>query len=144
LLVGCRVLSSKFTGFILFKGDRACFKRGVLGASDASKLKITKDVLLSVVRQFDALAKVRETESGLWVYDEDLYKKLLVFSAFYGSVKVRSALRTLKLAEVVKRMDDYSLHFWYAEILEKYRQRGIRAVGRISRAARILYGVDEK
>jgi len=137
-------LSSEFKGFILFKGDRAYFKRGVLGASDIGKLKVTKSDLLDVVKQLDAFAKVKETESGLWVYDEDLYKRLLVFSAFYGPLRAKSPLKALKLAGVVKRMDGYTLHFWYAEALERYRLGGVRVLRRVSRAARILYGVDRK
>ncbi|MGC8983484.1 MAG: hypothetical protein ACP5KA_07035 [Desulfurococcaceae archaeon] len=137
-------MASGFKGFVLFKGVRAYFKRGVVGSIDVGKLRVTKDELLDVVRQLDALARVKATKSGLWVYDEDLYKRLVVFSAFYGPMKAKSSLKTLKLVEVVKRLDDYSLHFWYTEVLDRYRQRGVRAVRVVSRAARILYGVDKK
>ncbi|MGC8983606.1 MAG: hypothetical protein ACP5KA_07655, partial [Desulfurococcaceae archaeon] len=120
-------MSSEFAGFILFRGDRAYFKRGALGANDIGKLKVTKSDLLDAVKQLDALGKVKETKSGLWVYDEDLYKRLLVFSALYGPLRAKSPLKALKLALVVRRMDGYTIHFWYTEALEKYRRGGIRA-----------------
>jgi hypothetical protein len=135
--------SAEPRGFVLFKGDRAYFKRGVAGEVEL-EARVRREELASFVRWLDALGKARETESGLWIYDEDLYQRAAVFAALSSSVKAGRPLKLLKLAEVVRGMDGYSLYFWYTEAVGSYRREGIKGVERVARAARILYKVDRK
>jgi len=136
----------EFKRFILFRGGRAYFKEDVLEEPELV-LDVDEHEILDFVRRYGA-SKVRQTSSGLWVYDETLYKQLVVYATALSTMKDKSALRLLKLAEVVRSLDEYSLHFWFAEIIWRYR-RGrywsspLVSIPRVAKAFRVMYGVDE-
>jgi len=136
-------MSTEFNGFILFKGDRVYFKRGIMSSTEIGRLKITKEDVIEYLKNTNALSKTKPTKSGLRIYDESLYKRLLVYTATLSTIRRRNALRTLKLIETVNKLDDYSLHFWYSEFVSIFKQRGLRSVGRVSRSLRVLYGIDK-
>jgi hypothetical protein len=127
----------------MFKGDRTYIKRDVFGETEVGRLKANKEDVLEFIRGTNAPSKIKQTKSGVWILDETLYKQLVVYTANLSSMKKRTSLRLLKLAEVIHKLDEYSLHFWYTEIIERYRKRGLQAVGRVGRALRVLYGVDK-
>ena len=136
-------ISTEFRGFVMFKGDRAYIKRDVFSKAEVGRLKTSKEDVLEFVKNIDASSKIKQTKSGVWVLDETLYKQIVVYTANLSSMKKKTSLRLLKLAETIRGLDEYSLHFWYTEIIERYRRRGLRAIGRVARALRVLYGVDK-
>ena len=135
-------MGTQFSGFVLFRKDRAYFKRDALGKAEVSKLRVGKEDLIELARSFDALDKIKVTRSGMWVYDEALYKRLVVYAVTLSRMRRRSSLKTLRLVEAVGKLDDYSLHFWYTEAASAFKRGGLRALGRVSRSLRVLYGVD--
>lgn len=135
-------MNPEFKGFILFK-ERAYFKSGASSTTDVGRLRIRKEDLIDFARNANALTKMKTTKSGVWVFDEALYKRLLVYAVALDGVKKRSALRVLKLTDVVSKLDDYSLHFWYTEAVSRFKQGGLINLRRVSRSLRALYGVDK-
>jgi hypothetical protein len=135
--------STEAKGFILFKKDRAYFKRGIIGSTEIGKLKIRREEVLEYLRNTNTLSKIKPTKSGLWIYEEQLYKQLLVYAAGVSTMRNRGSLRILKLIEAISKLDEYSLHFWYAEFASRFKQGGLRGIGRVSRALRVLYGIDK-
>jgi hypothetical protein len=136
----------EFKRFILFRGGRAYFKDDVLEEPEFV-VDASEDEILDFVRRYGA-SKVRQTSSGLWVFDETLYKELVVYATALSTMKDKSGLRPLKLAEAVRSLDEYSLHFWYAEIIWRYRRGKYRSgplvsIPRVAKAFRVMYGVDD-
>jgi hypothetical protein len=127
----------------MFKGDRAYIKRDVFSKTEVGRLKVSKEDVLEFIKNTNASSKIKQTKSGVRVLDETLYKQIVVYTANLSSMKKKTSLRLLKLAEAIRGLDEYSLHFWYTEIIERYRKRGLRAIGRVARALRVLYGVDK-
>jgi hypothetical protein len=136
-------ISVEFRGFVMFKGDRTYIKRDVFGEAEVGRLKASREDVLEFIKGANASSKIKQTKSGLWILDETLYKQLVVYTANLSSMKKKTSLRVLKLAEAVRKLDEYSLHFWYTEIVGRYRRGGLRAIGRVARALRVLYGVDK-
>ena len=136
-------ISAEFRGFVMFKGNRAYIKRDVFGKAEVGRLKASREDVLEFIKGANASSKIKQTKSGLWILDETLYKQLVVYTANLSSMKKKTSLRVLKLAEAVRKLDEYSLHFWYTEIVGRYRRGGLRAIGRVARALRVLYGVDK-
>jgi len=135
-------VNPEFKGFILFK-KRAYFKSGTSNTTDVGRLRIRKEDLTDFARNANALAKVKTTESGVWVFDEALYKRLLVYAVALNGVRKRNALRILRLTDIVSKLDDYSLHFWYTEAVSRFKQGGLISLSRVSRSLRALYGIDK-
>jgi hypothetical protein len=135
-------MSDQFNGFILFRDYKAYFKRGIIGSVEIGRIKIYKEDLMNFLKHVDASTKVKYTKSGLQIFDESLYKRLLVYAVAFSFIRKKSSLRILRLIEAVKKLDDYSLHFWYTEALTRYKDRRQRGLGRVSRSIRVLYGVD--
>jgi hypothetical protein len=127
----------------MFKGDRSYIKRDVFSRTEVGRLKASKENVLEFIKNTNASSKIKQTKSGVWVLDETLYKQIVIYTANLSSMKKKTSLRLLKLAETVHKLDEYSLHFWYTEIIERYRKKGLRAIGRVARALRVLYGVDK-
>ncbi|MCC6023550.1 MAG: hypothetical protein LM600_02490 [Thaumarchaeota archaeon] len=135
--------SIEFRGFVMFKGDRTYIRRDAFGEAEVGRLKVSRKDVLEFFRGANASSKIKQTKSGAWILDETLYKQLVVYTASLSSMRKRTSLRLLKLAEIIRKLDEYSLHFWYTEIVERYRKGGLRAIGRVARALRVLYGVDK-
>jgi hypothetical protein len=135
-------MSEQFNGFILFRGERAYFKRSVFGNTEIGRLRVDKETLIEFANNANASSKVKVTKSGMHVYDESLYKQLLVYSMTLSSMRKRSSLRVLRLIECISKLDEYSLHFWYTEAISRFEGRGLIAVKRVSKAVRALYGID--
>jgi hypothetical protein len=136
----------EFKRFILFRDGKAYFKEDVLEEPELI-VDVGEDEILDFVRRYGA-SKVRQTSSGLWVFDETLYKQLVVYATALSTMKDKSALRLLKLAEAVRSLDEYSLHFWYAEIIWRYKKGKywsgpLVSIPRVAKAFRVMYGVDE-
>ena len=136
-------ISAEFRGFVMFKGDRIYIKRDVFGEAEVGRLKASREEVLEFIKGVNASSKIKQTKSGLWVFDETLYKQLVVYVANLSSMKKKTSLRLLKLTEAIRKLDEYSLHFWYTEVVGRYRKGGLRAIGRVARALRVLYGVDK-
>jgi hypothetical protein len=135
--------SIEFRGFVMFKGDRTYIRRDAFGEAEVGRLKVSRKDVLEFFRGANASSKIKQTKSGAWILDETLYKQLVVYTASLSSMRKRTSLRLLKLAEIIRKLDEYSLHFWYTEIVERYRKGGLRAIGRVARALRVLYGVNK-
>lgn len=134
-------MSSEFKGFVVWVGDRAYFRRGSqLGYVEIGRLRCLKEDLLDVTRRFDS-GLIKVTEGGLWVYNEDIYKRLITFCGAVSGMRKRRPASIEQLKEVVVRLDPFSLLFWYSEFVERYRKRGVVGIRRVSRALRELYYV---
>jgi hypothetical protein len=136
-------VSEQFNGFILLRGGKAYFKRGIFGATEVGRLRVDGEAIMEFAKNSNSLSKVKVTRSGVRVYDETLYKQLLVYSVTLSSMRKRSLHRILRLMERVSKLDDYSLHFWYAEAISKFKEGGLIALKSVSRALRALYGIDK-
>jgi hypothetical protein len=136
-------MGTEFHGFVLFKGGRTYFKREVFGGPEVGKLRVDKESLTEFAKNANALPKVRVTKSGMWVYDESLYKQLLIYAVALNSMRKKNALRVMRLMEVVSKLDEYSLHFWYTEMIARFKQLGLRGLSRVARSLRVLYGVSK-
>jgi hypothetical protein len=121
-------ISAEFRGFVMFRGDRTYIKRDAFGKAEVGRLKASREDVLEFIKGANASSKIKQTKSGLWILDETLYKQLAVYAANLSSMKKKTSLRILKLAEAVRKLDEYSLHFWYTEIVERYRKGGLRAI----------------
>lgn len=135
-------VSSQFNGFILFKGDKAYFRRDVFGSTEIGRLRVDRELLTDFIKNFNSSQKVKMTKNGMRVLDEVLYKRLLIYATTLACIRKRSTLRILRTAEVISKLDEYSLHFWYTEVISRFKERGVRALWRVSRSLRVLYGVD--
>lgn len=137
-----RGMSTQFNGFILFKGDRAYFKRDVLGSTEIGRLRINKEFIMDFIKSMNSSSKIKVTKSGLRVFDEGLYKRLLVYAVTLACIRRKNSLRVLKITEVISKLDEYSLHFWYTEAISRFKERGVRALWCVSRSLRVLYGIS--
>lgn len=135
-------VSSQFNGFILFKGDKAYFRRDVFGSTEIGRLRVNRELLTDFIKNSNSSQKVKMTKNGMRVLDEVLYKRLLIYATTLACMRKRSTLRILRTAEVISKLDEYSLHFWYTEVISRFKERGVRALWRVSRSLRVLYGVD--
>jgi len=135
-------MSVEIKGLILFRGDKTYFKRDFTSSSEVGRLKVTKEDIIEYLKNSNSLSKTKVTKSGMWIYDESLYKRLIVYAASLSTMRRKNSLRILKLLESVNKLDEYSLHFWYSELVSRFKSGGLRPLGRISRSLRILYGVD--
>jgi hypothetical protein len=132
----------EFKRFVLFGGEKVYFKHDVLEETEIA-VRVSESDIFEFIKSVGAGSKIRQTSSGLWIFDETLYKQLVVYASALGFMKEKTSLRVLKLIDAVRLLDEYSLHFWYTEIVGKYRRKGLQAVARVAKAFRVLYGIDE-
>lgn len=133
--------SPEFASFAVWIGGRAYFRRdSPFGIAEIGGLRCGRDEAVEIARRFSRNA-FRETRSGLWVYSEDLHRRLIVFCGAVTGMRKRSSYATELLIDLVLKLDPVSLLFWYSEFVERFRRRGIRALYRISSSMRALYYV---
>lgn len=136
-------VSAGTAGYVAFVGGRCYFRKGgPFGPVDVGRLRVERERLLELVERIGPRGSYRATGNGLVFNDESLYKRALVYAVAVAGLRARVGLRRTRLAESVRSLDDYELHFWYTEAVDRYRRRGLRGLGRVSRAFRALHGVD--
>jgi len=132
----------EFKRFMLLRDGWVYFKHDVTEEAEVA-VRVDESYILDFIKSVGAGSKVRQTGSGLWVFDETLYKQLVVYATVLSFMREKTSLRVLKLIDAVRSLDEYSLHFWYSEIVWVYRRKGLQAVARVAKAFRVLYGIDE-
>lgn|GEM_PF-896478 len=137
-----KFMSNQFNGFILFRGDKIYFRCDVFRSIEIGRLRVDRELLIDFIKNFNQLSKVKLTRSGVRVFDEVLYKRLLIYAVTLACIRKRNTFRILRTAEVISKLDEYSLHFWYTEAISRFKEGGVRSLWRVSRSLRVLYGVD--
>ncbi|MEM3662804.1 MAG: hypothetical protein QXU60_06200 [Sulfolobales archaeon] len=133
---------SGFVGFITWIAGKAYFRRNSpLGLVEIGGLRCSKDEVVDIAKRFSKNA-FRETKSGLWVLDENLYMRLVVYCGTVTGMRRKNSYASELLLNLTLKLDPVSLLFWYSEFVERYKRRGTRALYRVSSSLRSLYYVE--
>ncbi|MEM1680799.1 MAG: hypothetical protein QXZ56_06295 [Sulfolobales archaeon] len=133
---------SGFVSFITWIAGKAYFRRNSpFGIVEIGGLHCSKDEVVDIAGRFSKNA-FRETKSGLWVFDESLHMRLVVYCGTVAGMRRKNSYVTELLSNLALRLDPVSLLFWYSEFVERYRKRGVRALYRVSSSLRSLYYVE--